>query len=305
MVASDVDHVHFIRYTDIRVEMPNRTDRVFDRHVQTPMECRLTDTTYSGKIFVDIEYTNEAHVKKQRDVHIGNLPVMLRSDLCHLKGKNESELARMGECPTDPGGYFVVKGTEKVILVQEQLSKNRIIVMTEPKKDLVTAEVTSSTHDRVVKTYVTTKGKRLYLRHNSFKELIPIVVALKAMGITSDKEIIQLICGPNEKFHEAFGPSSQEAAKLRIFTRKQALEWIAARVAPTQERDDRYGRLSPVDIATQALATMVLGHVPVRDLNFRPKCIYLATMARRVLMAMIDESMVDDRDYVGNKRLEL
>lgn len=55
----------------------------------------------------------------------------------------------------------------------------------------------------------------------------------------------------------------------------------------------------------QALAAMVLGHVPVRNMNFRPKCIYLATMARRVLMAMVDESMVDDRDYVGNKRLEL
>lgn len=68
---------------------------------------------------------------------------MLRSDLCHLKGKNEAELARMGECPMDPGGYFVVRGTEKVILVQEQLSKNRIIVMTDPKKDSVTAEVTS------------------------------------------------------------------------------------------------------------------------------------------------------------------
>lgn len=54
-----------------------------------------------------------------------------------------------------------------------------------------------------------------------------------------------------------------------------------------------------------ALAAMVLGHVPVRDMNFRPKCIYLATMARRVLAAMIDEHMVDDRDYVGNKRLEL
>ena len=40
-------------------------------------------------------------------------------------------------------------------------------------------------------------------------------------------------------------------------------------------------------------------------MNFRPKCIYLATMSRRVLMAMVDEKLVDDRDYVGNKRLEL
>lgn len=37
-------------------------------------------------------------------------------------------MAKLNECPLDPGGYFVVRGTEKVILIQEQLSKNRIIV---------------------------------------------------------------------------------------------------------------------------------------------------------------------------------
>jgi DNA-directed RNA polymerase III subunit RPC2 len=58
-------------------------------------------------------------------------------------GRDEGALAKMGECPLDPGGYFVVKGTEKVILVQEQLSKNRILVMADPKNDTVTAEVTS------------------------------------------------------------------------------------------------------------------------------------------------------------------
>lgn len=70
-----------------------------------------------------------------------------------------------------------------------------------------------STHDRVVKTYVTTKAKRLYLRHNSFKDPIPIVVALKAMGITSDKEILQLACGPDERFQELFGISIEETAR--------------------------------------------------------------------------------------------
>ena len=273
----------------------------------TPMECRLTDTTYSGGIYVDIEYTHEDKIRKQQGIHIGALPIMLRSDLCHLANKNQNELARMGECPLDPGGYFVVKGTEKVILVQEQLSKNRIIVMTDPKKDVVTAEVTSSTHDRVVKTYVTTKNKRIYLRHNSFKEYIPIVIALKAMGMTSDKEILQLTCGPDERFQEALGVSLEEAARLKIYTRRQALDWIGARVSPGQEKEDRTigHKLTPADIACQALATMVLGHVPVREMNFRPKTIYLATMTRRVLMAMVDEKMVDDRDYVGNKRLEL
>ncbi|WWC88953.1 uncharacterized protein L201_003868 [Kwoniella dendrophila CBS 6074] len=307
-VVSDINPYYYIRYLDIRVGKPSRHDSNQVANLLTPMECRLTDSTYSAPIFVDIEYQGEDKKNRQRGVQIGMLPVMLRSDLCHLKNKNEIQLAGMGECPMDPGGYFVVKGTEKVILVQEQLSKNRIIVMRDPKKDETTAEVTSSTHDRVVKTYVTTKNKRLYLRHNSFKEYIPIVIALKAMGITSDKEILQLICGSDERYQEAFGVSLEEAAREKTFTRRQALEWIGARVSPNQAKDDSgsYGqKLSPTDIAQQALAAMVLGHVPVRNMNFRPKCIYLATMSRRVISAMIDEHMVDDRDYVGNKRLEL
>lgn len=78
-----------------------------------------------------------------KGVRLGRLPIMLRSNKCVLADKSERELAKMCECPLDPGGYFVVKGTEKVILVQEQLSKNRIIVETEPKKGLVQASVTS------------------------------------------------------------------------------------------------------------------------------------------------------------------
>lgn len=76
----------------------------------------------------------------------------------------------------------------------------------------------SSTHDRVVKTYVVSKANRLYLRHNSFKEFIPIVIALKAMGLTADKEILQLICGSDERYQEAFGVSLEEAAKEKTFT---------------------------------------------------------------------------------------
>jgi len=106
----------------------------------------LTDSTYAARIYVDIKYTKEENGSKEtrmsRGIEIGMLPVMLRSDLCHLSGKDEKALARMGECPLDPGGYFVVKGTEKVILVQEQMSKNRIIVMKDAKKEIV-AEVTS------------------------------------------------------------------------------------------------------------------------------------------------------------------
>ena len=68
----------------------------------------------------------------------------------------------------DPGGYFIVKGTEKVILIQEQLSKNRIIIDKDSKGE-VQASVTSSTHERKSKTNLVTKNTKIYLRHNTFR----------------------------------------------------------------------------------------------------------------------------------------
>ncbi|KAG1740148.1 beta and beta-prime subunits of DNA dependent RNA-polymerase [Suillus paluster] len=288
-VTSDVDPRFWLKYTDIHVGFPDRTDLdAIDKSI-TPHECRLRDITYSAPILVTIQYTRGKNVVRRPNVNIGRLPIMLRS--------NKSQLARMTECPLDPGGYFVVKGTEKVILVQEQLSKNRIIVETDTVKE-------SSTHGGLKsKTYVATKKGKIYLRHNCIHEDVPIVIALKALGIQSDKEILLLTAGNTEAYKIAFSANLEEAAKSGVFTRHQALEWIGSRVKVNRKV---VGPRRPAwEEALEALATIVLAHVPVMGLDFRSKAIFVATMTRRVLMAMDDEKMVDDRDYVGNKRLEL
>lgn len=98
--------------------------------------------TYAAPIKVDFKYIRGKKLVKRENVTIGRMPIMLRSSRCHLAGKNDKEMARMNECALDPGGYFIVNGTEKVILVQEQLSKNRVIVEADPKKGIVSASVT-------------------------------------------------------------------------------------------------------------------------------------------------------------------
>ncbi|KZV72284.1 beta and beta-prime subunits of DNA dependent RNA-polymerase [Peniophora sp. CONT] len=305
-ITSDVDPRFWLKYTDIQVMMPDRPDGTAtsgNKNV-TPHECRLRDTTYSAQILVTIQYTRGKQVVKRTGVCIGRIPIMLRSNKCWLANKNERELSVENECPLDPGGYFVVKGTEKVILVQEQLSKNRIIVETDPVKGVVQASCTSSTHGGLKsKTYVATKKGKIYLRHNSIHEDVPIVIALKALGIQSDKEILLLTAGNNDAYKDAFAPNLEDAAKMGVFTGHQALEWIGSRVKVNRRT---VGPRRPAwEEALEALATIVLAHVPVVGLDFRSKAIFVATMARRVLMAMDDEKMVDDRDYVGNKRLEL
>lgn len=134
------------RYTDITVGEPERLD-YDDRKPQneiTPNECRLRDMTYAAPIRVNIKYMRGKVMISRKGIAIGRMPIMLRSSKCRLSGKNDREMAHMNECALDPGGYFIVNGTEKVILVQEQLSKNRVIVETDPKKGMVSASVTRS-----------------------------------------------------------------------------------------------------------------------------------------------------------------
>jgi DNA-directed RNA polymerase III subunit RPC2 len=174
----------------------------------------------------------------------------------------------------------------------------------DPSRFSFADRVKSSTHGGLKsKTYIATKKGKIYLRHNSIHEDVPIAVALKALGIQSDKEILLLTAGDSEAYINAFAPNLEDAARLGIFTRHQALEWIGTRVKVNRRV---IGPRRPAwEEALEALATIVLAHVPVTGMDFRSKAIFVATMTRRVLMAMNDDKMVDDRDYVGNKRLEL
>lgn len=142
-VTSDIDPNFFLKYTDIYVGSPERNEGDSTQRKEFyPHECRLRDMTYSAPIFVNIEYYRGGKTVRRKAVCIGKLPIMLRSNRCWLTNRSEAQLSAMNECPLDPGGYFVVKGTEKVILVQEQLSKNRIILEADSKKGIVSASVT-------------------------------------------------------------------------------------------------------------------------------------------------------------------
>ncbi|ODQ63146.1 DNA-directed RNA polymerase III [Nadsonia fulvescens var. elongata DSM 6958] len=303
VVLSDVDPEFYLKYLDIRVGVPQRRDAHAFNTAITPHECRLRDLSYAAPIFVDIEYTREKKIVIHKSLEIGRMPIMLKSTNCVLAGKSELEMASLNECPLDPGGYFIVNGTEKVILVQEQLSKNRIIVEADVKKGIVQASVTSSTHERKSKTYVVTKNGKIYLKHNSVSEEIPIVLVLKAAGIVTDYEILQLVAGADSQFQDLFAVNFEECAKLGVHTQHQALEYLGSKVKTVRRANAP--KLSIYQEGLEALATTIIAHISVNNLDFREKALYIAIMTRRVIMTMADPKMVDDRDYVGNKRLEL
>ena len=118
----------FLEYLDIRVGVPDIIDTDSVTEKITPHQCRLRDLTYSAPITVDVRYTCQNQIIEKKRVEIGRMPIMLGSNKCILYNMSEGQLEKLGECPHDPGGYFVVRGTEKVILIHEQISKNRIIL---------------------------------------------------------------------------------------------------------------------------------------------------------------------------------
>ncbi|KAK2634395.1 hypothetical protein Ddye_029187 [Dipteronia dyeriana] len=303
-LVSTVDPSIYIWFKDVRIGQPSEIVSGVSEKI-TPQMCRLSDTTYSAPILVDIEYTtlgsrSEKTIMQKKSVGIGKMPIMLRSCCCVLYGKDEAELGRLGECPLDPGGYFVIKGTEKVLLIQEQLSKNRIIIDTD-KKGNINASVTSSTELVKSKTIIQMEKGKVYLILNQFVKKIPIMVVLKAMGMESDQEVVQMV-GRDPRFSALLLPSIEECASLDIYTREKASEYLEGKVkrstfgSPSSNQEGR---------ALAILRDVFLANVPVSNNNFRPKCLYVGVMLRRMMEAMLNKDAMDDKDYVGNKRLEL
>ena len=138
------------------------------------------------------------------------------------------------------------------------------------------------------------KHGKYYLKHNSMTEDIPIVIIFKAMGITSDQEIMQLI-GVDAETQTRFVPSILDCAHHKIYTQERALAYMGSKLIVKRFQTAAQKFKTPVDAS----------HVPVENFNFQVKAIYVATMVRRVMQAEVDPSSVDDRDYYGNKRLEL
>lgn len=340
-IVSEQDPRWWMEYMDVRVGTPVITEELLDRSV-TPHECRLRDITYSAPIKVDISYTRGEEINRVNNVTLGKMPIMLRSANCVLSGKTDDELAGLKECPLDPGGYFVVRGTEKVILIQEQLSKNRIIIEKDQKG--LYASVQSSTHERKSRTTILSKKGKFYLHHNTLEADINVAIVLRAMGIETDQEIIQLV-GDDPKFVDGMAPTLEECAQEEINTANQALLYIGKKARqykpqsfgrsnysggsssttapkrnnpppqpqrPTLTEEQLKEGMLPdhpkqrmIEHAREILATVVLSHIPVKEFSFWEKSVFLAQMLRRLVAAYDDPNTIDDKDYYGNKRLEL
>lgn len=319
-----------IRFGQIYLSKPTFVEADGETAVLFPKEARLRNLTYAAPLYVDVEWRcgkaaveggldggsssaapdADADVQTYEKVFLGDVPIMLRSDYCNLAGRSEADLADLGECPYDQGGYFVINGSEKVLIAQERMANNRVYVFKKapPSRYSFASEIrsvaegstrlTSTMQCRLVGRAGNGGVVRVTLPY--VKADVPLLVVFRALGFVADRDVLEHVAYDLEdsEMLEALRASIEEA--LPIATKELALDYIGKRasvVGATRDKRIRY--------AKDLLQKEFLPHVSVSPGAETRKAYFLGYAVHRLLLVALGRRPEDDRDHYSNKRLDL
>ncbi len=303
------------------------------QHYMYPNEARIRNMSYKFTIHYDvviditilIENNNGDEnvrgpkdkypgIPKKYDVHeetitlekiyLGRFPIMLQSNLCFLKGLEPEARFNLGECRSDIGGYFIIDGKEKVIMSQEGRADN-ILYVKDHFNDTYShaAEIRSVSEDsskpirtlsvRMVAPQITSSNQQIVVNIPNVRKPVPLFIVMRALGVTSDKEIIETCLLDLDKYKyliEYFRPCVHDAGS--IFTQNQALKFIAELM-----------KHKTVSHVLDMLSSYFIPHIG--ELNFKDKALYLGYIVKKLLLVVNKNEKPTDRDSYGYKRIEI
>ncbi len=288
-----------------------------------PNDARLRSLTYASPLFVDVRvkttFINNTkggeRATRERlfpNVHLGKIPVMVGSKYCLLNDQKHVHPTLLGECAEDLGGYFIITGGERVIISQERMSENRPFVFRNNKitsKDVEVIDVKSigPDNDQVPKTNSVKimyhpKNPQIHLLRATLPRIktdIPIFILFRALGLTVDRDICELIVGPDgdQTFDATINESVQEAAA--VLTQEEALAWLSTHVNSWSSRTTRQMKIEDI------LNLELFPHVGLTRDSLYSKACFLAHITRKVLWVAYSRIQNDDRDGYPNKRVDL
>ena len=288
-----------------------------------PNIARLKEYTYASSIYCNIgvifkdNVTDEITIKNFEKVNIGLMPIMIKSKLCILNGLDDSRLNELGECPYDKGGYFIIKGKEKVMLSQEKKINNILYINSQnddivPLQSILTSvskegfqssRTNAIAFNRVIVKYnpanddLAENSKihvyRLTVRILGFDIVVPLFILFRALGIESDKDILSLIIYESDsdelKKHllETLTPSIKDSQP--VFSRKTAMKLLSLNTKGKEI-------INVIDI----LANNFIPNYHSDD----EKACMLGYSVRKLLLTRLGAINETDRDSYSSKRID-
>jgi DNA-directed RNA polymerase II subunit RPB2 len=318
----------FITFENFHLYRPQIHENNGASKLMFPQEARLRNFTYSSMMTVDlnIKYivrsgdnleNSQTFYKILPKIHIGKLPIMLKSSVCVLNQYSHINENVSGECKFDAGGYFIINGSEKTVLGQERAAENRVYCFNVSKgnnKWAWMAEIKSvpdfkCISPKQISMMISSKntgfGTSIYIQIPRVKQPVPLLVVFRALGVISDKEICEKIILDIEesKYKKMkYGLQGSIVEANTIMTQEDAIKYLMTYVMFTPiNMDKEAGLKKKYEFTMDILNNDLFPHCHDKT----QKIYFLGYMTNKLLKCSFEWTLPDDRDSYLNKRIDL
>lgn len=295
IIPENVDEFK-IEFGRVEVGMPEIIEADGSKRDIYPVEARLRKLSYAAPLRITVSARVNGVKRESFVTQIGSLPIMLKSKFCHLSKLNKEELVEKGEDPNDTGGYFIINGTERVIISIEDLASNRFITTEEGTgvSEFVGKLFSEKGSFKIPHSLEKMKDGMFYLSFTRVKRM-PLVVILKALGLKKDEDIMNAV-STKEKYDDVMINLFEH---LSVKTEEEALDYIAKRIGITQAHEVRVERTKEI------LDKYLLPHLGTDPKDRLSKAVNLCKMLRKYIQVSSNVREEDDKDHYMNKRVKL
>jgi len=318
----------FITFENFHIYRPQIQENNGATKLMFPQEARLRNFTYASAMTIDINIkfvvrngenleNIQTFYKTLPQIHIGKLPIMLKSNICVLNQYKHVEHGNTGECKFDAGGYFIINGSEKTVLGQERAAENKVYCFNVSKNNTKytwQAEIKSvpdykCISPKQINMMVSSKnngfGFPLMLQLPRVKQPIPLFIVFRALGVISDKEICEKIILDIESSKHKEMMQCLQASIIDangFMAQEECIRHITSYVMYTPiNMDKETGIKKKYDFTLDILSNDLFPHCNTAQ----QKVYFLGYMTNKLLQASCNWTKQDDRDSYLNKRVDL
>lgn len=324
-VALNKKEYYQVFFGQVFVDKPYILDENRTVRYITPTEARIRELTYSSVVSLDVmarhvrfdpsDPDTPPVVLSEKSYHrlpICRMPMMVQSSLCNLYNLSREERLSSGECEFDQGGYFIIRGKERVIVAQERINYN-VVYCFEPKqnsKTLIHSEIRSMSEETGHSVFIQMKllqDLKMVMNVPYIASEIPVGYILRAYECT--REEVDDFLGRLTRLAAREGADARRLQKCRSFCasllsdylsvadKEDVVRFMTQHAAYSVTRERRMGYIH------QILYNEIFPHLGIASTRLQ-KIMFLLHMAERITLVLIEKIPMDDRDHVSNKRVE-